>query len=292
MPPTNKLKSRRAQAISWRAILPIHPACELLPPMADAELRELGADIKKRGLQIPITILDGEDGVGRLLDGRSRLDAMELVGLTVVTDGELDPDVLSQHIPGNTDPAGYVLSANLHRRHLTAKQKEDLIRDLLKLNPNQSDRKIGKLAKRDGKTVGEVRKKMEERAEIPHVETRTDSKGRKQPAHKQKPSAGATADTKPPKSTAQAPEAKAPEAKPHESTESMHDGAELARTIDFHLNAVLALCGNSSKWPTPNAAHKERRESAAVTLRTIWEELVELTKPAPRPARQAGRAAA
>src|SRR5262249_61650559 len=61
---------------SWRSILPIHPAAELFPLMSPDELRELGEDIKKRGLQIPILIRGDE-----LLDGRNRLDAMELVGV-------------------------------------------------------------------------------------------------------------------------------------------------------------------------------------------------------------------
>jgi hypothetical protein len=35
---------------SWRDVLKIHPACELFPLMSQAELKELGEDIKKNGL--------------------------------------------------------------------------------------------------------------------------------------------------------------------------------------------------------------------------------------------------
>jgi hypothetical protein len=42
------------------------------------------------------------------------------------------------------------------------------------------------VAKVDGKTVATVRAEQEGRAEIPHVETRTDTKGRKQPAKRAK----------------------------------------------------------------------------------------------------------
>jgi hypothetical protein len=31
--------------MSWRNHLKIHPACELFPPMPEAELKELGKDI-------------------------------------------------------------------------------------------------------------------------------------------------------------------------------------------------------------------------------------------------------
>jgi hypothetical protein len=37
------------QAKSWRDVLPIHPAADFFPPMAEAELAELGADTSKHG---------------------------------------------------------------------------------------------------------------------------------------------------------------------------------------------------------------------------------------------------
>jgi hypothetical protein len=71
---------------SWREILPVHPAADLFPSMSEAELRELGEDIKKNGLQIPIVlwVREGQHKDRKrysLLDGRNRLDAMELVGI-------------------------------------------------------------------------------------------------------------------------------------------------------------------------------------------------------------------
>jgi hypothetical protein len=82
------------------------------------------------------------------------------------------------------DPYAYVLSANIHRRHLTAEQKNELIGKLLKARPEMSDRHIAAIAKRDHKTVGKKRTEMKSRGEIPHVEKRTDTKGRKQPSTK------------------------------------------------------------------------------------------------------------
>jgi hypothetical protein len=83
------------------------------------------------------------------------------------------------------DPYEFVISANIHRRHLTAEQKRELIAKLLKAKPEVSDRQIAKQVKVDHKTVATVRKGRELRGEIPHVEARTDTKGRKQPAKKQ-----------------------------------------------------------------------------------------------------------
>ena len=72
------LKSRSGQApTQWRCVLRIHEAAELLPRMSETELEELGEDIKRHGIHQPIVIFTDQDGIERLLDGISRLDAME-----------------------------------------------------------------------------------------------------------------------------------------------------------------------------------------------------------------------
>ena len=43
-------------------------------------------------------------------------------------------------IDAETDPYAYVLSANVHRRHLTAEQKRELIAKVLKAQPEKSNR--------------------------------------------------------------------------------------------------------------------------------------------------------
>jgi hypothetical protein len=80
--------ARPSTSKSWRDIIAIHPAAELIPLMSPAELRELGENIKKNGLRQPVVVC--WDGKGKeeindpskykFLDGRNRLDAMELVG--------------------------------------------------------------------------------------------------------------------------------------------------------------------------------------------------------------------
>ena len=69
---------------SWRDVLPIHPAAELLPLMSEQERRELGDDIKENGLHVPITVWKGQKHLPvQLLDGRNRLDAIEQIGITI-----------------------------------------------------------------------------------------------------------------------------------------------------------------------------------------------------------------
>jgi ParB-like chromosome segregation protein Spo0J len=80
--------------MGWRDHLKVHPACDLFPLMSEDELKALGDDIKKNGLQKPIVLWAlgcssswmGKQSVGGffLLDGRNRLDAMELVGMETI----------------------------------------------------------------------------------------------------------------------------------------------------------------------------------------------------------------
>ena len=96
----------------WREVFKVHPAADLFPLMSADELRELADDIEENGLQSPVVMyVDGDDQEW-VLDGRNRLDAMALVGVDVC---QID-HVHQRHVP---DPFAYVVSANIHRRHLT-----------------------------------------------------------------------------------------------------------------------------------------------------------------------------
>jgi hypothetical protein len=170
----------------WRATIAVHPAADMFPMMSDAELDVLAADIKKNGLAHKVTLWGPRcseiENIKdfQLLDGRNRLEAMERAGIQVDLDRHFEFYFTDMKI----DPYEYVVSANIHRRHLTAEQKRDLIAKLLAADPGKSDRAVAKIAKVDNKTVASVRREVEAREEIPHVDTRTDTKGRQQPARK------------------------------------------------------------------------------------------------------------
>jgi hypothetical protein len=208
--------------VSWRDTIEIHPACGLFPPMSEDELRATGEDIKARGLTHPIVLWtppyadtsDEDLPPAVLLDGKNRLDAMELVGLNPRFSDDLEPELTEGAIPriathteleaivrypveflgSDVDPWEYVRSANVLRRHQTAEAKRKSIADLIAAQPKLSNRQIAKQADADQKTLAAVRQAKEARGEIPHVDTRTDTKGRKQPARKRK-----TEDKPPPK---------------------------------------------------------------------------------------------
>jgi hypothetical protein len=191
-----KHQDRGTSVFNWREHLEIHPAAELFRLMSPAELKELADDIKKNGLHTPIVMWETDDPDDPdhpdyyLLDGRNRLDAMALAGLLDVDGYKLfelkhSATFLKRAALRNSrGPYAAALSLNVHRRHLTADQKRDLIAKVLKAKPEDSNRQIASAVKVDHKTVGAVRSEMEGRGEIPHVEKRADTKGRKQPASK------------------------------------------------------------------------------------------------------------
>ena len=115
------------------------------------------------------------------------------MGRTAQGQETLGIDLVGGH-DGDGNPYDRVLSLNIHRRHLTAEQKRELIARVLKAKPEASNNQIAKQVKANDKTVAKVRSELEARSEIPNVDTRTDTKGRKQPARR-KPAVQETFDS-------------------------------------------------------------------------------------------------
>lgn len=89
----------------------LHPLCTLFPRMSGGEFASLASDIKANGLRNPITLLDG-----MILDGGNRYRACLEAGI--------DP-VFARFEGGNI--VSFVLSANLHRRHMSAGQQAAIV---------------------------------------------------------------------------------------------------------------------------------------------------------------------
>lgn len=86
----------------------VHPAAALFPLMHGSELDLLVADIAQNGLREPI-VLCGT----LILDGRNRMHACELA--------KVQPRFVEWD--GDGSPLAFVLSRNLHRRHLDESQR-------------------------------------------------------------------------------------------------------------------------------------------------------------------------
>ena len=87
-----------------------HPYAGLFPLLGEADLAELAKDIKCNGLQEPITLFEG-----KILDGRNRYRACLLAGVA--------PSFRVWAGAGTGSALDYVVSTNLHRRHLTDQQR-------------------------------------------------------------------------------------------------------------------------------------------------------------------------
>lgn len=100
----------------------VHPAATLFPMMDAESFERLKADIKENGQEKPITFFDG-----KLLDGRNRMMACQDLGIEPLSEEIEDAG------DGSFDPFKWVLSMNLHRRHLTESQRAMVAAKLAKL---------------------------------------------------------------------------------------------------------------------------------------------------------------
>jgi hypothetical protein len=217
-------EQRPSTTFDWRSHLAIHPAADAYPKVPHDRLVEIGESIRRSGLEFPILInAKGDPGnpeAFELFDGVTRLNSMVAAGIKfeferfrfargssshghhslrlVIHDVPTNPDLLGTtkifHNLSDAEIADKIEIANLHRRHLEPEQyharieaSHARIETALKRDPEKSDRQLGEELGHDHKTVGAIRRKMEDVGSLPHVPKRTDTKGRQQPAKKAEP---------------------------------------------------------------------------------------------------------
>jgi hypothetical protein len=167
---------------SWRDIVPIHPAAKRFRPPTELEKRSLRGDLKRHGQREPVVLVRIGQGPEQLIDGITRLDLQEANGDKVIdSSGKLIVPSRTVDLPDDAAAVAFVMSLNVYRRHLDLKERRDLVKDMLKNEPQKSDRQIGEVTKTDHKTVSKIRAAAEGRGEIPTSKTKTDTLGRKQP---------------------------------------------------------------------------------------------------------------
>lgn len=105
-----------------------HPAANIFPLLDGPELDALAEDIRAHGQRNPVIVIGT-----KVLDGRNRLLACARLGI----------EARFKQYEGN-DPVAFVLSENLHRRHLNESQRAMVAAKLATLRDGQ--RKVGKFA--------------------------------------------------------------------------------------------------------------------------------------------------
>lgn len=109
-----------------------HEAANIFP-MDDENLDSLAEDIKANGLQCPIELLDDY-----IVDGRRRYMACRMAGVK--------PDFVTVK---PDDPIAYVVSLNLHRRHLTVSQRSMVMARVRKMYEDEAKGRQAEQAKRN-----------------------------------------------------------------------------------------------------------------------------------------------
>ena len=99
-----------------------HRAAEIFPKMAGADFEALVDDIRQYGQREPIVVHDG-----LILDGRNRYQACLQLGIEPLT-AEWD---------GTGTPEAFVISMNIHRRHLGSGQRAMTAKRLATLSHGQ-----------------------------------------------------------------------------------------------------------------------------------------------------------
>ncbi len=89
-------------------MIKVHPAALIFPPLDQNQLEALSDDIAANGQRETIKIYEG-----KILDGRNRYAAC--------FDAGIEP--ILEYLTGDIDPIAYVISLNLHRRHLNESQR-------------------------------------------------------------------------------------------------------------------------------------------------------------------------
>jgi ParB-like chromosome segregation protein Spo0J len=143
----------------------------VVPPIEPEQLAGLDASIKEEGVKVPVI----RDQHGRVIDGYNRLRL-------AIKHGKASVPVEQIEVRDDAHAKELAIVLNLQRRHMNSKQRVTLAELLLTLNPDKSNRQIAEEAGVAHTTVGRKREELERRGAMHHVDTVTDTKGRKQPA--------------------------------------------------------------------------------------------------------------
>ena len=132
-----------------------HPLCLMFPLLPQDELQKLGEDLKTNGFRFPIVRWHG-----MVVDGRNRLEACKLVGISP-TFRDRD-DVLKTE----EDVAKFIFSANISRRHLSASERAVLAVEFKAVIEKAAKDAAAAAGKEPAKKVGGALKQAAAQAQV------------------------------------------------------------------------------------------------------------------------------
>jgi ParB-like chromosome segregation protein Spo0J len=128
-----------------------HELANIYPMCDEAELKGLRESIRANGIREPIKLYEG-----KILDGRNRYKAAQEAGHRFVPANFVT-------FSGTYEQAEtFVLETNSLRRHLSAAQKQELVKRLIAQHPNWPVRKLAKLAGVSKSTISNLRQTKDE----------------------------------------------------------------------------------------------------------------------------------
>ncbi len=148
---------------------PIQP----MPAMTDVLYAALKEDIRLHGILVPVEV----DETGTVLDGYHRVQIAEALGIKDY------PRIVRLGL-SEADKEGHARRLNTLRRHLDSEQFKEQIRAVLIAAPQVSNLQIAKTFGISDKTVAKIRDDAVDVRNIPNVNDRLDTLGRRQPARK------------------------------------------------------------------------------------------------------------
>jgi Predicted transcriptional regulators len=143
---------------------------QLLPPLSDAEYRELKADIEKRGVLVPVEYDENEN----IIDGHHRVKACCELGITKW------PRLVRRGL-SEDEKKSIALVLNLARRHLTHKQKTPIWKHMRDLGMT-----LEAIAKADGAVSKETIRSVFKNLKTEGPETVKGKDGKIYPAKKKR----------------------------------------------------------------------------------------------------------
>lgn len=126
-----------------------HEYARLFPMLDEQALQELADDIEKNGLRTPIVIDEDE----MILDGRNRAAACVIAGVTPVYEPFVGTD---------EQKLAFVISANIHRRHLDSSQRAVVAAKLKPIFEAQAAKRQKATQAKAGSKVGKAPENLPE----------------------------------------------------------------------------------------------------------------------------------